>query len=189
MTAGKRFIWTDIETTGLHARKDLILALGIIITDENMKELARAEWVAHYNKHDLSYALNGNDFVTAMHTKNGLLERVAASKLELCDVEELAGNFIDLHLSGVAASVKDRPPMAGNSVAFDREFIREDMPLLIERYNYRLLDVSSFKVLALATIPGAAEWNATRGEAAHTPLKDLEGSISELAHWVRELRR
>jgi len=35
------FIFTDIETTGLNARTDDILALGIIITRDDFTEVAR----------------------------------------------------------------------------------------------------------------------------------------------------
>jgi oligoribonuclease len=79
--------------------------------------------------------------------------------------------------------------MAGNSVHFDRKFLEAQMPEVLDYVNYRLLDVSTLKVLCMATIPGAKTWEAARGDPAHTPLKDLEASLSELAHWRKELSR
>lgn len=181
-----RFIWTDLETTGLFPKRDEILSLGLIITDENMREIARAEWAIHVPA-GWQAMRDMPDVVRAMHAKNGLLDRVAESRLSLANVEFAACQFLDEHLGEPAESPKARPPMAGNSVHFDRAFIEHHCPTLIRRYNYRLLDVSSFKVLAMATVPGAKEWNASRPDAAHMPLADLEGSIAELAHWRRVL--
>ena len=182
------FIWTDIETTGLDAREDLILALGLIVTDAQMREVARREWVVHWDLDSEQWkTLRMSDFALATHTKSGLLERVRASQTNLRQVEMEAAAFLDGLVGVPAENIKARPVMAGNSVSFDREFIREHVPHLHMRYNYRLLDVSSFKVLAMATIPGAKEWQDSRPEPAHTPLADLEGSMAELQHWRREL--
>ena len=180
------FIWTDLETTGLDPAKDEILAVGLLITDNEFKEVARAEWVAHV---PAGYAAmrNMSPYVLAMHTKNGLLERVADSTAHIGDVERAACAFLDQHLGPAAEKITDRPPMAGNSVHFDRSFLSRHCPELIRRFNYRLLDVSTLKVLACATVPGAQAWNDTRPEAAHTPIADLEGSLAELAHWRQVL--
>ena len=183
------FIWTDIETTGLDPARDRILALGAIITDDSFREIARDEWVVYVPAEDAALQ-NMDPHVREMHTKSGLLEGLEEFGFNLHEVEAMACAFIDAVVGdGPSESIKNRPCMAGNSVAFDREFIREHLPELHRRYNYRLLDVSTLKVLALATVPGAREWNDSRPEAPHTPLADLEGSISELAHWRGELRR
>lgn len=182
----KRFIWVDLETTGLFPARDEILALGMIITDEHMTEIARFERIVHVPA-GFRAMRDMSDYVREMHTKNGLLERVADSRLTLANVEDEAVDFLDTHLGPRAELVRDRPPMAGSSVHFDRAFIDRHCPNLALRFHYRLLDVSSFKVLSMATIPGAKEWNDSRPDAAHTPLADLEGSIAELAHWRRVL--
>ena len=180
------FIWTDLETTGLDPEADEILAVGLLITDDSFKEIARFEMVSHVPAgwramRDMSpYVLN-------MHTKSGLIERVADSRLELADVEREACAFLDQHLGPAAEKIRDRPPMAGNSVHFDRAFLLRHCPELIRRFNYRLLDVSTLKVLACATVPGAQTWNDSRGPAPHTPIADLEGSLAELAHWRQVL--
>lgn len=180
------FIWCDIETTGLDAKRDAILALGLVITDARFNEVARAEWVGNAGALALDHM---NDFVRVMHTKSGLLDRVQASPLTLRGIEDRACAFLDANLGAPAEKITERPPMAGNSVSFDREFIRDAMPDLITRFNYRLLDVSTLKVLAIATVSEAQAWNDSRPEAPHTPLADLDGSIAELQHWRQELRR
>jgi oligoribonuclease len=185
----KPFIWTDIETTGLNAQQDLILAVGLIITDEHMKEIARKEWVVHHSEELMNEVLaEMHPAVLEMHKKNGLLDRVKTSKTDHGTVVHEACEFLDQYLGRPDAEIKNRPPMAGSTVSFDAEFIRENMPELMKRYNYRRLDVSSFKVLALATIPDAKAWEAKQLKD-HTPLEDLTGSILELAHWRGEFAR
>jgi oligoribonuclease len=180
------FIWTDLETTGLNPEADEILAVGLLITDNTFNEIARFERAVHVPAgwramRDMS------PYVLDMHTKSGLIERVADSRLSLADVEQQACEFLDQHLGEPAEKITARPPMAGNSVHFDRAFLLRHCPELIRRFNYRLLDVSTLKVLACATVPGAQAWNDSRPPAPHTPIADLEGSIAELAHWRQVL--
>ena len=180
------FIWCDLETTGLDPAKDEILAIGLIVTDNAFTEIARFERFTHVPA-GWKAMRDMSPFVLDMHTRSGLIERVADSRLELADVEREACAFLDQHLGEPAEKIKDRPVMAGNSVHFDRAFLLRHCPELIRRFNYRLLDVSSLKVLACATVPGAREWNDSRPPAPHTPIADLEGSIAELAHWRQVL--
>ena len=180
------FIWTDLETTGLNPEADEILALGMIITDDSFTEIARFERFVHVPA-GWKAMRDMSPFVLDMHTRSGLIERVADSRLELADVEREACAFLGQYLYEPAEKIKDRPVMAGNSVHFDRAFLSRHCPELIRRFNYRLLDVSTLKVLAMATVPGAREWNDSRPPAPHTPIADLEGSIAELAHWRQVL--
>lgn len=181
------FVWTDLETTGLEPTENRILALGILITDDAFREVARAEWPV-YADPSCPEVRAMSDFVREMHTRGGTLERSFASPWGLGSVEQHACALIDAHAGAPAVEIRTRPCMAGNSVAFDRAFIALHMPELARRYNYRLLDVSTLKVLAMATVPGAREWNDSRPPAPHTPLADLEGSIAELEHWRQALR-
>lgn len=185
-----KFLWTDIETTGLNPRKDLILAVGIIITEgPEFREVARGEWVVPQDPEVMDALLS--TFVREMHTKSGLLVDVETAWFDgwrPVYAETEIGAWLLRHLGPPAASAKDRPAWAGNSVHFDKAFISEQMPCISRHYSYRCLDVSTLKLLAMATIPGAKEWNDSRPEAEHTPLADLEGSLAELAHWREVLR-
>lgn len=180
------FIWTDFETTGLDPANEEPLALGLIITDNHFREIARREWVIKVDPENP--ALVGMaPFVREMHTKNGLLERLQYGQPR-ANVEEFACSFLDRYVGRPAENIKERPPMAGNSIEFDMAFMRWHFPELARRFNYRLLNVSTLKLLACATVPGAQEWNDSRPEAKHTPLDDLDNSIAELAHWRHVLR-
>lgn len=181
-----RFVWLDLETTGLDPARDEILSLGMILTGADMRPIVSFERDVHVPA-GYQCMRDMSDFVREMHTKSGLLQRVADSRLSLSDVQYAARTWLDRHLGEPAEKITERPVMAGNSVHFDRSFAVVHLPIVLAALNYRLLDVSSFKVLALATVPGAKEWNDARPDAAHTPLADLEGSLLELAHWRQTL--
>ena len=182
------FLWTDLETTGLVNYSDLPLAVGIVLTDNEFRERARGEWVIGWDLGDIR-ATCMDPFVEAMHTKSGLLARVLdPATPPLGAVEAQIAEWLRAQGLNDTTEIKKRPPYAGNSVAFDRGFIDEYMPRVAAFYNYRCLDVSTLKVIAQAIAPGAREWCAAKeGQAVHTPLKDIDASLREFAHWRREL--
>lgn len=184
--APQNFIFVDLETTGLDPRADLILAIGLIVTDNGFKELGRFETVI--GRPEQTLGSRCSDYTQAMHKKSGLWGKVIESRVSPTTAEVSSRAFLQSILGPPSAEIKERPPYAGNSVHFDKAFIEYAMPSLAGHFNYRCLDVSTLKVLAMATLRGAVEWDAEVGDPAHTPLKDLEGSLCELAHWRRELR-
>jgi oligoribonuclease len=71
--------------------------------------------------------------------------------------------------------------LAGNSIYMDRLFLAKYMPGFERYLHYRMLDVSSLKVLTRAWYPNAP--GRTKDDASHTVLSDLRASIAELAHY------
>src|SRR5699024_893253 len=70
-------------------------------------------------------------------------------------------------------------PLAGNSIATDRTFIREYMPRLDKALHYRMIDVSTIKELARRWHP-RAYFNQPDKGLAHRALADIVESIREL---------
>jgi|CXWL01.1.fsa_nt_gi oligoribonuclease len=172
MTSEPLFVWCDLEMTGLDPEKCAIIEMGIIITGADLKpkaELERAIWQP-------DAVLNQMEpFVREMHTKNGLLERVRKSDVSLRTAEKEATALISQYCEfgeGI---------LAGNSIHTDRAFICKHMPGLDRFLHYRMIDVSSLKILAKAWYPNAA--GRSKVEATHTVLADLGASIGELAFY------
>ncbi len=167
-----RFVWCDLEMTGLDVDKCSIIELGIVITGPDLKpiaELERAIWQPDVSLDAME------PFVKDMHTKNGLLERVRKSDCSLRTAEKEATSLISRHVDfgeGI---------LAGNSIHTDRAFIARYMPGFDRYLHYRMLDVSGLKVLTRAWFPNAP--GRSKVEASHTVLSDIRASIGELAYY------
>jgi oligoribonuclease len=72
--------------------------------------------------------------------------------------------------------------MAGNSIHFDRSWIKMYAPTLDVAFGYRMLDVSSIKELVARWWPGR-EYR-TEGDKPHRSLPDLRHSIAELRYYA-----
>lgn len=62
-----RLLWMDVETTGLDTQHDRILEIGLIVTDDNLIPLDEGFHSI------IRYSGETSEFITAMHTPNGLL--------------------------------------------------------------------------------------------------------------------
>src|SRR5439155_26243237 len=71
--------------------------------------------------------------------------------------------------------------LAGTSIYMDRLSLARHTPAFERYLHYRMLDVSSLKVLTRAWHPNAP--GRTKDDASHTVLSDLRASIAELAHY------
>jgi oligoribonuclease len=167
-----RFVWCDLEMTGLEVSANAIIELGIVITGADLKPIAEYEAAVWQPEEVLSRM---EPFVKDMHTRNGLLERVRKSDLSLRIVEKEATRLVLEHTDygeGI---------LAGNSIHTDRTFITRYMPGLDRALHYRMVDVSSLKLITRAWYPNAA--GRSKVDATHTVLSDLRASIGELAYY------
>ena len=81
------------------------------------------------------------DKVKEIYKRSGLYDRVLSSQITLDDAEKRTVNFIK------EWTVKDKNPLAGNSISQDRRFLYKYMPKIINQLHYRNIDVSSIKEL------------------------------------------
>jgi oligoribonuclease len=86
--------------------------------------------------------------------------------------------FLDKHFE------KDLPVLlAGNSIHMDRQFIVNEWGRLNARLNYRMLDVTAWKVV----FEGKYKKKFAKAEA-HRALDDIRGSIEELKYYLARVR-
>lgn len=168
-------VWLDLEMTGLVAERCVILEIGLVLTGPDLVPLERYEAAIWQPEEALSRM---EPVVQRMHTDNGLLSRVRASNVSTREAERAAVAALARHLA------PGRGMLAGNSIHTDRRFLEVHMPMLDRYLHYRMVDVSSLRVLTRAWYPGAPE--RTRTPQAHTAMADLESARAELA-WYREL--
>jgi oligoribonuclease len=164
--------WLDLEMTGLLVEEHCIVQAAVVITSgdlEVLDELALDVWQPQ------SALAAMSPFVRDMHQKTGLLSRVVNSKTDLGDVEQKL-------LAVVAGWCLYPATLCGNSIWQDRKFIDRHMPGLGRYCGYRMIDVSSLKVLAARWYGEKAVYVKPKtGE--HDALVDIKNSIAELQHY------
>lgn len=172
-TAPQRWIWIDLEMTGLVPETDRIIEIATLVTDTALNVLAEGPVLAI---HQPDAVLAGmDDWCTRQHGQSGLTERVRASRMTEAEAETLTLNF--LHDWVPAGS----SPMCGNSICQDRRFLARYMPALERYFHYRHLDVSTLKVLAQQWAPQAAA--GFTKQSSHLALDDIRDSVAELRHY------
>ncbi len=119
-----------------------------------------------------------DDFVTEMHGSSGLTEQIKASTVTIEAAEKAVLGLVEKHCG------EHRPPLAGNSIATDRSFIRAQMPRLDATLHYRMIDVSTVKELTRGCVP-KAYYNQPDKGMAHRALADIVESIRELDYYRR----
>ena len=172
MNSEQRFVWCDLEMTGLDTATCAIIEMGLIITGPDLKPIAQWE-AAIWQPEDVLGRME--PFVKDMHTRNGLLERVRKSDISLRVAEKEATKLLLQHCDygeGI---------LTGNSIHTDRAFITKFMPGFDRALHYRMVDVSSLKIVTRAWYPNAP--GRSKVDAAHTVLSDLQQSIAELAYY------
>jgi oligoribonuclease len=167
-------VWIDLEMTGLDASRDVILQAAVIITDpilNVLEEFCCDIWQPPEALAPMS------PFVRDMHTKSGLLDRVAKSRTELA--------FAERQLLERICGWCDYPAtLCGNSVGQDRRFIDAYMPGVAAYLHYRIVDVSSLKVLMRLWYGDEAEFKKS-DELKHDALFDIRNSVAELDFYRR----
>ncbi len=168
--------WIDLEMTGLDPERDVILQAALIVTKSDLTPLERFVCDVWQPKSALDVM---NPFVREMHTKTGLLERLDKANKDVAFTEKLL-------LERIAGWCPYPAVLCGNSVGQDKRFIDRYMPGLSAYLSYRIVDVSSLKVLARLWYGESAVY-AKPDTGAHDALFDVEQSIAELQHYRTHL--
>lgn len=172
-----KLLWVDLEMTGLDPERDVILEVAVEITDFEFSTLASYEARVQQD-HDIvvermqknswwqEYPANRDQFI------NGLAGAKPSQQVE----QELIA-LVNEHF-GTEPAV-----LAGNSIHNDRNFIKQWWPALDLKLHYRMLDVSSFKVL----MQGKYGVDFEKKEV-HRAFDDIQASIAELQSYLGDLK-
>ena len=170
--------WIDLEMTGLDPISDDILQAAVMITTADLCVLE--EYACDIWQPETSLA-KMRPFVRDMHTSTGLLKRVRQSRMDLGAAERAL-------LERVAGWCAYPAILCGNSVGQDKRFLEQHMPGLNGYFSYRVLDVTSVKLLASRWY-GEASVFVKPEAGAHDALVDIRNSVAELAHYRATLFR
>lgn len=172
-----RIVWVDCEMTGLDPDTHVIVEIAALVTDSDLNILGEGiDVVVHASDEELAKM---DDFVTNMHASSGLTEEIRNSTVSLAEAEQQVLEYIRQWV--------DQPrtaPLAGNSIASDRGFIRTAMVELDEFLHYRMIDVSSIKELTRRWMPEVYFRQPEKG-MSHRALVDIKESIRELDYYRR----
>lgn len=196
-------VWTDLETTGLVATKERVLEVAVIITDDQLNEVARFERVtSEARRTDFTKV---DPFVLAMHSKNGLwteslqmrdgYARVLSPSSNVDHIDEELAAFVKQYCATSEVVLADwkpstggnkvGPQLAGSTISFDRSFLAAHLPQFHATLHYRNVDVSSFNEIAKRFWPAVYDARPCKGkESAHRAMPDVVESLNVMRHYI-----
>jgi oligoribonuclease len=173
-----KLLWVDLEMTGLDAEKDVILEVAAEITDFNFKTLASYEACVKQKKEVVVDRMQQNiwwkDFPA---NRDSFIQKLDDAKPSPQVEQELCALIHE--------QFGDEPAvLAGNSIHNDRNFIKHWWPQLDLCLHYRMLDVSSLKILMQGKYGVPFE-----KKEVHRAFDDIQASIAELQFYLEWLQQ
>lgn len=175
MQSKDNLVWIDLEMTGLDVEKCKIIEIATIITDKDLNIIAEAEPMAIYQPDSVLESMN--EWCIKTHGETGLTQRVRDSKISLEEAEQKTIEFIKEYVPYQSS------PLCGNSIWQDRRFLAKYMPKIDDYCHYRMLDVTSLKLLNEYWGDGETFTKRT----THKALDDIQESIAELKFYRQKL--
>lgn len=169
-----KLLWVDLEMTGLDVEEHVIIEVAAEVTDFDFKTLASYEALISHPEEVLAKA---NDWARDQHQKSGLTEKIRKSGRPEPEVKHELVGFIK-------AQFGDEPAiLAGNSIHNDRLFIKKWWPEVEELLHYRMLDVTTLKIL----MQGKYGYEYQKQDA-HRAFDDIQASIAELQDYLEKIK-
>tara|TARA_B100000674_G_C37609325_1_gene809090 strand:- start:225 stop:773 length:549 start_codon:yes stop_codon:yes gene_type:complete len=162
-------IWIDLEMTGLDPEKERIIEIATLVTDSNLNILAEGPNLVI--SQPIEFLEGMDEWNQNQHGLSGLIEEVKNSNVtsQVAEIETL--EFVSKYVGEKVS------PMCGNTVSHDRRFLSRYMPRLESYFNYRHIDVSSFKEVAVRWMNEAQVYEK---KGSHRALGDIKESVAEL---------
>ena len=162
-------IWIDLEMTGLDPEKERIIEIATLATDSNLNILAEGPNLVI--SQPIEFLEGMDEWNQNQHGLSGLIEEVKNSNVtsQIAEIETL--EFVSKYVGEKVS------PMCGNTVSHDRRFLSRYMPRLESYFNYRHIDVSSFKEVAVRWMNEAQVYEK---KGSHRALGDIKESVAEL---------
>ncbi len=166
-------LWLDMEMTGLDVEKEVPIEVACIVTDWKFQPLANYHAVIRQPN---EYLDRMDDWNKEHHKESGLTDQVPNGKPPE-DVEQELCKLVTKHFG------QEKAILAGNSIGQDRLFINKYFPVLASLLHYRMLDVSSWKVV----FNNHFSLKFPKKQS-HRALDDVQESIDELKFYLQHVK-
>ncbi len=168
-----KFLWIDLEMTGLIPEQDVILEVAAEISGTDLETIDSYESHIQHSKDLVLKRMHENPWWKDYpENRDDFLNNLSKAK-PLQAVEKELINFVN-HNFG-----KEPVILAGNSIHSDRAFIKQWMPELDLRLHYRMLDVTSWKIVMKSMY--GVEFEKPE---VHRAFEDIQASIAELQYYL-----
>ena len=167
-------IWIDLEMTGLDPETERIIEVATLVTDSDLNLIAEGPNLIISQSKELLDSMD--EWNQNQHGSSGLIQEVIKSDIteQIAEIETL--DFISKYVEEKVS------PMCGNTVSHDRRFLSKYMPRLEAYFNYRHIDVSSFKEVAVRWMNEAQVYEK---KGSHRALGDIKESLEELRFYKK----
>jgi len=170
-----KYLWIDLEMTGLDPATDKILEVAAIATDTQLNEVANYQATVKVDEDFMKSRMVGDFWEKNHESRDALIAGNEAGR-PVAEVEKDLIAFLDKYFGKEVY-------LAGNSIHQDRKFIEREMPELNNRLHYRMLDVSAWKIY----FENSLDKKFVKPEN-HRALDDINGSIEELKWYLTFLK-
>ena len=170
-----RILMLDLEMTGLDPARDRIIEVACFVVEgDTLLPVPGAELELAVMPNDPSLLDRMDEWNTRTHNESGLIRRIREKGVSIREAEKEIMNLLNEHMSKGAI-------ICGNSIHWDRIYIRQELPAVDDFCTFRMIDVSSIKEL-LRRIDSDGPRYYKR--SPHTALADAKGSLEELRFYV-----
>ena len=172
-----KLLWVDLEMTGLDPDKDVILEVAAEVTDFNFKTLASYEACLMQPKELVVERMQKNNWWAEFPENRDEFVRKLSEGKDPHEVEQDIIAIIESQFGNEPAVLAD------NSIHNDRNFIKRWWPALDLKLHYRMLDVSSLKLVMQGKYGVMFE-----KKEVHRAFDDIQASIAELQYYLEWLQ-
>lgn len=179
----KNILWIDLEMTGLDPVEDRILEVGAIVTDWKFKELATYEAAIKVGPRLVEKRMWKGPSAAFWESVPEVREALVAQNNS---DKARSGRTVEKELLALVEEYFEAGipvVLAGNSIHMDRRFIEREWTRLDAKLHYRMLDVSSWKIV----FEHKFKKKFAKREA-HRALDDIRGSIEELQYYMKKVK-
>lgn len=173
-----KLLWVDLEFTGFDSAKDVILEVSAEVTDFDFRTLGSYEVRIKNDPKVLVERMKQNTFwQDHPENRDNFLNHNDEGK-PASEVEQELIKFVEQHFGSEPAV------LAGNSIHSDRAMIKAWWPALDLRLHYRMLDVTSWKIVMQGKF--GVEYEKANN---HRAYDDIQESIAELQYYLDWLQK